>query len=132
MTDQARLIDLERTPTIIQLKNADKSVKTNITDIAYLACYRILDQKEYYEYNAIVESEENVSTTYVITEQEYNNLRDMLNYYAIEADISIKYIKKVDTNKQYSSCFFTKYCWHEQSSISIDPVEQNPKGNYYD
>ena len=132
MTDQARLFDLERTPTIIQLKNADKSVKTNITDITYLSCYRRVDQKEYYEYNAIVESEENVSSTYVITEQEYNNLKDMLNYYAIEADISIKYIKKVDTNKQYSSCFFTKYCWHKQSSISIDPVEQNPKGNYYD
>ena len=60
MTDQARLIDLERTPMIIQLKNADKSVKTNITDITYLACYRRVDQKEYYEYNAIVESEENV------------------------------------------------------------------------
>lgn len=122
MTDQARLFDLERTPTIIQLKNADKSVKTNITDITYLACYRRVDQKEYYEYNAIVESEENVSSTYVITEQEYNNLKDMLNYYAIEADISIKYIKKADVHERYSSCFFTKYCWHKHSSISITPV----------
>lgn len=122
MTDQARLIDLERTPTIIQLKNADKSVKTNITDIAYLACYRMIDQKEYYEYNAIVESEENVSSTYVITEQEYNNLKDMLNYYAIETDIPIKYIKKADVHERYSSCFFTKYCWHKHSSISITPV----------